>query len=537
MISVLALSALLAIQPELGPLCPPGSSAHFQAGVKHVSTLLSESKFDEAKRALARLPKTEITYRIDFTNVPAADRPVYEAAILQGIEVTRNGLRNIEVKPVNKQEDILLTFVDKLPVDPESTLPQGLVTFLSHDPAEPAVEAVVALNRLSTQVPIEPGHVRAEFLFALGEFLGLARTPGIQGISKRTDTLMQLPPIVVPREMFVIRKNLEVVETLAKAVADRKPLRPAETKSTVDIARLEAGTVPQGNIPEFNFGVYNEGNAPLEFWIEPDCSCFRIITDTTVQPGSSSNVRVWMDTSAFVGPQHKRLYIYTNDPENPLTVVEVTAVVRPAYRFISDGPPNPIVYLEDNGAKAEIFLAVDPAQPINPHSVKISGATGTAVFEPWSGELPDPQMNEGPQARQGYKITVLFAPQNLEGQSTATLSVTTDNDQFKTLNHNFRLQRGVAVSPKVIYFGEAENGPNRAFTVLSQPGRPFKITKTESRSPHLTVTHDALPNGDVKVNVAYDGKGLPGTFSTSVFVYTDSAHSPKIEIPVQGVFK
>lgn len=533
MLSPLIWSVLVA-QPDLGPLPTAGSNSHFQQGVQTASQLLQEGKFSEAKAATSRLPKANPTYRIDLTGVPADKASLVRDAIKTTVENLKSNSVITDAAEVDKDEDILFSFTESLPTDPETQVPQGLVVFYSHSPQEPAVEGVIALKRMTSLVWAEPIHIRAEAAFVVGQYLGLARGPGVTGISKRTDSLAAAPFFVSVREKHIVRKNLDVAETLRKAADSQTRLTPAKAVSSIDITELDAGNVAQGDLPTFQFGVYNRGNAPVEFWIDPDCSCFSISSRGVVEPGSSTSVAVLMDTSAFIGPQLKRLYVHTNDPENPLYVIPVRAQIRPAFQFIEEKPVGYVHYLEDNGVVATVYLAIDPERDIPVHSVAVSGIPGSAVFEPWEGELPDPNANEGPKPRKGYKITVLLAPENLKGRGNATLTVTSGNDSFKHLRYNLRIQRGIAVSPTVIYLGTVPNSPTRAFTVLSQPGKPFNITKVESRHQNLKAEAEALPNGEYKITVEYDGKGIAGEISTSVLVHTDSKDSPIVEIPVQG---
>ena len=532
MVTCLLLTASLLAEPELGPLVAPGTTGHFQNSVQIVCKKLMAEDFDEASNLINRLPKKEPTFKINWEGVPEDRQTEFQKAIDDAVATLNENVREFTLRPANTGEDILISFVEELPVSPDTLLPQGLVTFQSINPQEPAIEGVIALTRMSTKVTTEPQLVGQEFAFVVGQYLGLSRTPGIGGLTKRSDSLARAIVAVGRTEIVLIQENFAVVQALQEAIANKTPLQPAKAVANIDRSELDIGEVAQGDIEQFQVGVFNRGNAPLLFSIVPDCSCFRISTSGRAEPGQSANISILMDTSAFIGPQLKNLYVYTNDPEHPLQVIPVRAMIRPAYRFIEDGPQDSVVYLEENGAKATVYLTVDDAQNIVPHSSSISGVSGTAVIEPWEGELPDPVMNEPPKLRKGFKITVLFAPGTVQGRVNATLSVLTNNEDFKVLSHNFRLQRGVAASPKSVYLGDIENAPTRAFTILSAPGRPFKIESVESRSEHITTEIEPLPSGEYKLNIIYDGKGLIGDFATSIKVHTDLKDMPVLEIPV-----
>ena len=537
MISSLLFTTLVAKEPILGPVCLPGTSTHFQSAVKQVCELTLENNFKEASAILGRLPHNKISYRVDWTGVSASKKTTFELGMKEAMAEIKGKIQGLDFTPVSKGEDILFSFTEKLPVSKETGVPQGLVMFPSLSPSEPAIEAVIGLKRLNTETSIEKGHVANETFFVIGQYLGLAQTPGIFSISKRTDSMATTPNNIDGRESRIIRENLKLAEELRASVAKKQQLVPANPVASLDTKTLDTGEVAQGKVSDLQIGIYNRGNVPLTFSIIPDCSCFRLFAEPTVEPGSSGTIRVFMDSSSFIGQQHKQLFIYTNDPSNPLIIVPVNSYVRPAYRFINDGPENEVYYLDENGARATVFLTVDEGQDIKPHSIKIIGASGIAEFEPWEGEIADPLMNEPPSKKKGYKITALISPDGIKGKTNATISVLTNNEGFKNLNYNLSIQKGVSFSPSVIYLGEIQNQVTRAYTILSQPHRPFKITKIESNNKNITASYEPLPNEQYKVVVEYDGKGLAGNFSSSIVIHTDSKDSPVIEIPIQGLIK
>lgn len=528
---------VLAQNAELGPASPTGTNAHFQLGVKTVCELLSSKDFTRAAKVCDRLPRKSVTYRVDWANVPASLKPGFERAVKNTFTFVQDGFKGTSFTPVEKGEDILIEFAEKLPENPDTKIPKGLVVFPSLSVQDPAIEGVIGIKRLSTGVSIEATHVAQETLFLIGQYFGLAEVPGFEGMSSRSDGLLTMPPAIGRFEKVVIQKTLEISDQLREAAKDKKPLMPAYAEAHFDTKELAIGELAQGDIPDKIIGIHNSGTIPMTLSIMPDCSCFRILAPTTIEPGETGNVRILMNTSAFIGEQHKRLYFYTNDPAQPVTVVPVTAFVRPAYRFLLDNGLNRTIYIDENGAKAEVYLTVDDAQDIKAHSASVSGVPGTATIEPWEGELPDLAMNEGPKKRKGYKITVLFAPTQATGVVNATLTVTTNSEAFKYLTFNFLLQHGIAANPKILYFGDIQQAENRAYVLLDQPGRPFKVLKIESTNPHLKGEVEKIAEDQYKLTVTYDGKGLIGALTGDIKVTTDSKESPVVEVPVQGNVK
>lgn len=536
------LSALFVLgiqsQTQLGPIPPAGSNHRFQSGVAKVTQYLFEGKFNDAKVALQALPQKAITYRLNTKELDPIQSKMAQSALANAILATNNFLPELTFKPVAKDENILIDFTDSLPVDENTKLPKGAVNFTSIDPNEPAVENVIALKRLETKVSVEEGHMAQEMFFAIGQYLGLEQTPGNMGISNRTDSLSMGRVVMTPTEKGLILENFKIVDELKKAVESKTKLQPAKVQAQLSQKVWEIGETVQGDIPQVQIGVTNSGNAPLKFWMEPDCSCFLIRTAGVAEPGKTANINIMMDTYAFSGPQLKKIYIYTNDPDHPVFVLPVTTTIKPAYQFLRDGAESPVEYIQDQGTVITRYLAITPGQDIKLHDVKVNGINATVSFEPWTGTMPSPKFNEPALARTGYKISILVAPGGIKGRVDATIVATTNNEDFKVIMDPLSVQRGIAINPTVLYFGEVKTQlDSRAWAILSQPGRPFKIVKIVSNHANFKATAEPMPGGDYKLVVDYDGKGVPGQFTSSIEIHTDSKDTPIVEIPIQGFLR
>lgn len=530
----------LAIQSkaDLGPIAPSGSSQHFQEGVLQASKLIEAGDFAKAKTFVNRMPQTKVTYRIDLTNVTKERQPEFVEAIKKASDVVKEAFPNFEFKETKKGEDIRFSFVESMSKSELSGLPQGAVIFESFDSSEPILESVISLTRMSGKVSVETSHIQQEAFFAFGRYFGVAHRPGMQGIACRTDGLTVLRPIVVPAERGLIARNLQTVQALREAIDKKTKLIAARVESRIDKLNWDIGRVNQGERPQILIGITNSGNVPIQYFVTPDCSCFLIKSSGVAQPGESSTISVTMDTSAFGGAQYKRLFVYTNDPSNAVVEIPVTGFIVPAYRILSDDPTGDTAYVDDSGGKIVRYLTVSEGQDIVPHEIKVLGVSGSVVFEPWSGTLPDPEIGEGPMPRKGYKITILVSPSGISGRVNATLAILTNNEGFKSLLHGMYVQKGIAAAPNVIYFGEIDHGSvARAWTLLTRPGRPFKILSAKSSSPEFSVTAEEMPGGTYKVVVEYLGKAFPGSLTATATLTTDSPDQKTIEVPIQGIIR
>lgn len=536
MLATVALVTVLTGQVAEADVPMTGTSGGFQKTYYEAVSLLEQGKFSQAQVLAKRLPSLQVTIEIDYKGVDPARRLDFQKQAKDAVAAWKLALPELKAT-FAKKGDIKISFVPTLPKIDASSLPQGLVTFVSDDPAEPRLEAVVAVKRLSPPVSIEAPVFGSEMVYLVGSYFGLERDPRPGSTMGRMDGLGGKVVPVDMQSAKIARANLSASDKVRAASTAKKKLRLLKPEAFVSTTTLDGGLMHQGTAKQMQFDVVNRGNGPLKIEVRPDCSCFLLNYPGVVQPGEATVVSVLMDTTQFMGPQSKNLVLYTNDPENPFTVIHVKGNIQPAYRFLRDPGSRDTVYVEDNGATVVFYLAVDPAAPIKVINAQVAGVSGVATFEPWSGNLADPDMNQPEMARQGYKVTVLLSPTAISGRVPVNVAFGTDSPVFRVLNHTFFVQRGFAVSPSTLYMGDIGTAPTMAWLTVSRPYRPFTILSSSCEEKAFTVKSERLPNGDYKVSVAYDGKAKPGMLLTKIILRTDDKDNPVIEIPLQATVK
>jgi len=71
----------------------------------------------------------------------------------------------------------------------------------------------------------------------------------------------------------------------------------------VEIPRVEAGTVAQGQVVEAVFEIVNQGNADLTISdVRPSCGCTVAEFDKAIRPGRKGRVLLKVETRGFTGP-------------------------------------------------------------------------------------------------------------------------------------------------------------------------------------------------------------------------------------------
>lgn len=535
MTAVLFLTALLASQDEplSGPL--PGSTPEFSKTVYAAVDALNAGRFDEAAALANKLPHKAPVIKVDTTSLSESEKVTYAEAVDGAIKGWETAVQGLKFKADGKP-DILITFKKSLPPDPETKYPKGLVLFTSDEPGEPRIEAVIATTRLNPPVSVEAGHIRSEVMYAIGQWIGLADQPKAGSVMYRVDTLAQLPPAVDTLSRRIAPDNFVLGDRLRQAAAAKQKVELARPEIWIEEKRLDVGRISQGDQPITQFTVVNRSQATLQYSVRPDCGCFALQYNPIVGPGQSTVVTVGMDSTLFPGKQRKKLVVYSNDPERATTEIEFLADVTPAYEVWSeDGTAGYPLYMDQNGGKTTLYFTFDPDSPFTIQDAKISGAQGSVEWQAWEGKLPDARVDSDP--KKGYKIDLSFLPVQVPGRTMVTLTLVTDRKAFETVHLNVFIQNGIAVQPASLYWGQIEQKPNRAFVILSRPGKEFTVKSVTTSHKSFTAKTETMPSGDIKLIVEFNGDFPIGQIAQTVTVETDDPEYPKLTIPITGVVR
>lgn len=535
--SLLALVAVASAgSAEIAPIPAVNSSSGFQKLVATAARHLEAGEFAQADAILKMIPDKALLYKVDYTEVAAGQKAVFENTITEVVAAYRQGMPDLDIRPATGKEQphLVVSFSEVLPNDEFTGLPQGMVEFDGAGPGDVRFEAVIGLRRLSARTLIESQQFSSDFAYAVGATLGFARAPRPGTVMFRTDGVGgRMSPLGLELRRL-LASNRAVVARMKEAVTKKERLVHALPSLYLAQTSWDAGSVVQGTISEQRFEIVNRGKAPLSIRIVPDCSCFTLNYPETIAPGSTGLLSVLMSSKDFKGPQQKGLFVYTDDPERAVTRIDVKSYVRPVHRVLG-GPEGGVLEMTENGASATFYFITEEDQPVEILSTQVYGVSGVARTEKWEGMLADPEMNEPMMPRKGYKVSVLLSPSAVRGRIPASLIVETNHPLIPVSSRVFNVQRGVASFPSTLYFGEFKGPIARGFVVLQGLGKPFKITKIEASSPEYTATPEVLENGDIKLVLEWRGKAGTGALLGSVTVTTDLPGQPPIVIPIQGI--
>lgn len=526
---------ILVSTSQPAPVIGPGANRWFHESVAKVERFIAAGQWDQARQVLGRLcDGGAIAYSWDDSAVPQNRKAEIRQALDEAVQSWHFQLPALQLVEA-KNPTIRFVFVPKLPPAPGQKMPKGAVFFTSTDPKEPAVEALIGLTRGPEQGPASPTDVAHELAYAIGVALGAEEALRNSGVMGRVDHHYSARPAVSPWEGQVVSANAETVQQLKAAVAAKKKLVFGAPKLQFEPASVVTRPTVQGELLEFSIQLTNAGSSPLTFKLLPDCSCFRIQQGGALEPGQTGIIRVDADTGLLAGPTRKTLYLYTNDPDNLVRTIPVEFDVEPRYRFLSPLRTRTLL-LSDRGTPFEVFLAVNPKTPFTIKSAKLEGMAAEVVFEPWQGTMPDPELNEGPRPRSGYRFRALLGASPPVGRVPVTLLIETDKPELGKLAFTLFCQKGIVALPGQVYLGQMQPVPRTAVFLVSRPGRPFRILRIESDSPHLkAVARDEGDQCNYRVTVEYDGKAQPGNFSATLRVLTDDPDQPVVSVPATGI--
>ena len=97
----------------------------------------------------------------------------------------------------------------------------------------------------------------------------------------------------------------------------------------VEPARFDFGRVLPGRTLRKEFRLRNLGDRALVVErISRSCGCTgAVVEETTVPPGDSTPLRIWVETRNARGPIEERVVVRSNDPDTPLLEIVLEATV------------------------------------------------------------------------------------------------------------------------------------------------------------------------------------------------------------------
>jgi hypothetical protein len=102
-------------------------------------------------------------------------------------------------------------------------------------------------------------------------------------------------------------------------------------KLVVENTDFSFGEVFQGSKVEHTFSFRNAGDAPLTIEkVRSSCGCTAaLLSATLIPPGGTGEIRTTFDSGRFRGAVVKTVYLYVNDPVQPVAQFHLRGTVKP----------------------------------------------------------------------------------------------------------------------------------------------------------------------------------------------------------------
>lgn len=100
-------------------------------------------------------------------------------------------------------------------------------------------------------------------------------------------------------------------------------------KFSIDTTLADFGKVSDSISVDLQLGFTNEGTIPLQIkQLKTNCPCIKVNAQPEkVMPGEKAYFNIVLDPRKRIGELNKMISVFTNDPENPVLVIDVNAII------------------------------------------------------------------------------------------------------------------------------------------------------------------------------------------------------------------
>ena len=288
--------------------------------------------------------------------------------------------------------------------------------------------------------------------------------------------------------------------------------------------------------PEFDFGeressgdiehaftIHNAGDLTLQiFSLRPTCGCVvPQFTDRLVPPGGATTIAVRFTLRGRQGPQHKLIYVDSNDPTHPSFPLHVKGQIADPVEI------NPQL----------LFFGRVQAQSTLTGTVEVT-ASGTNILGSVTAQIDSPAfaVDVNPtSAGQTAHLTVRSKPPLPEGLTRTTLQIHTGNFKAPLITMTVSAFVPGAFSvlpPELLLVGHEGERVRREIFLRTESNTAFRILAVEP--PLKEITSTSTTTNQVAYHVELNNlpvlRSLEGQ---TVRIVTDHPARPEILIPIR----
>ena len=318
----------------------------------------------------------------------------------------------------------------------------------------------------------------------------------------------------------------------------------------IDPPALDFESVKRGAVITESFQVINSSESEIAIkLIEFTIPGLIVKSPKSIEPNSSKEITIELNTSSFSGEINGQINLHTKDKNNPILKIEIKGNVESQFKF----EPREAIFLsafrwEADKKEGYINIKSKEDKPFNIEKVKTESDLFTAgYYEVVKGK--------------DYKIIVKLNPKSEAGMSQNSLTIHTEKEIIKLPVYTF-IKEKVYINPPGINFGQIDKAEvtnnrklldflNQSVFVYKHERDDFKDDlkiEFESIPEYLEVNRTPAEGPASVVNIPNQGKTAifeiivspnidkikKGKFSDTIRVKTNDKDFPTLEIPVFG---
>ena len=285
------------------------------------------------------------------------------------------------------------------------------------------------------------------------------------------------------------------------------------------------GTVNEGEKLSYTFTFTNTGTETLTITARSTCSCTAtLLSDKSIPPGVSGEVLIEYDTKGKKGPTKQGAHVRTNDPDNPLIKLTISANIRSTVKTVPDR-----LWLDEVALDKEItreILVIDAGDStLKIESIKTPEGITAKI-------LPAKMDNLN-----AIPVLLTINSGSKPGKFEKQITIHTYNSVRPEIPVSIfgKVLSEVRAFPPAIFFGEVK--PNtkviQEVTLSSTNGERLEITKAISLSPYISTEVKLIENSSkYKLLVVLHTPQTGTTLRDKIPIYIKYKTEPVIEVPL-----
>ena len=312
---------------------------------------------------------------------------------------------------------------------------------------------------------------------------------------------------------------------------------PGQGVSAPDIAFSEElwdfGVIKQREKVTHVFEVKNLGGTELLISkVRPSCGCTAaLLSSPEIAPGDSSQIKVSFNSSGFRGKTSKYIYVESNDPDEPLSKLTITAIV--------EAPPQPTIELMKNSW--DFGLITQGERPTYILSVRNTGEQELVISKIRTSPRCTAELLSAeniPPGKMG-KISISYDSTGQKGLAREYLYIDSNDPSeetivFRITGYIIEPKPELTISPISLNLGTIKEDEKSTVVIkLRNWGeKKIKIVNIDSSSKLIIVppsSEEIRPGEEAKINVSLNPAEETGSMKEYLYL--------TIALPVEAVIE